>query len=59
MGTALVILSFYPTPPLLSLPYLNKGRVLETEIFSVFIAHLGLHTGKISLKSETSIEQVF
>ena len=38
--------------------YLKKGKVLEAEIFRVFITHLGLHNGKISSKSVRSIEQV-
>ncbi len=38
--------------------YLKKGTVLEAEIFSVFISHLGLHTDKVSLKSVTSIEHM-
>ncbi len=38
--------------------YLKKRTVLEVEIFSVFISHLGLHTDKFSLKSMTSIEHI-
>ncbi len=59
MSTDLITVNFCPPPLLLSLQYLNKKTVLEAEIFSFFISHLGLHTGKISLKSVTSIEHVF
>ena len=44
--------------PLLSIEYLKKGKVLEAEIFRVFITHLGLHSGKISSKSARSVEHV-
>ncbi len=50
--------NFYVRVPLLYIEYLNKGTVLEAKIFGVFLDHLGLHTGKVSLKSVTSIEQV-
>ena len=45
--------------PLLQFEYLHKGTFLGAEIFGIFITHLGLHTGKISLKSVRSIEHVF
>jgi hypothetical protein len=57
MDTPFFIVIFYVRMPLLYTEYLNKGTVLEAKIFGVFLAHLGLHTGKVSLKSETSIEQ--
>jgi hypothetical protein len=41
----------------LSFQYLNKGTILKAKILGVFISHLGLHTGKISLKSMIPIEQ--
>jgi hypothetical protein len=49
---------FYVSVPLLYIEYLNKRTVLEAKIFGVFLAHLWLHTSKVSLKSVTSIEQV-
>ena len=45
--------------PLLRFEYLHKATFLEAEIFDIFIPHLGLYTGKISLKSVRSIEHVF
>ncbi len=58
MGTALASFIFYLKVPLLWFKYLNKGTVLEAKILGVFISHLGLHKGKISLKSVISIEHV-
>jgi hypothetical protein len=49
---------FYVRVPLLYIEYLNKGTVWEAEIFGIFLAHLELRTGKVSLKSVTSIEHV-
>jgi hypothetical protein len=58
MGTDIITLIFYLRVPLLYFEYLNKRTVLEAEIFSVFISHLGLPTGKISLNSVRSIERM-
>ncbi len=44
--------------PVLYIEYLNKRTIWEAKIFGVFLAHLGLHTGNVSLKSVTSIEHV-
>ena len=55
---ASIIVIFYLRVPLLWIEYLKKGKVLEAEIFRVFITHLGLHNGKISSKSVRSIEHV-
>jgi hypothetical protein len=49
---------FYVRVPLLYIEYLNKGTILVAKILGIFLAHLGLHTGKVSLKSVTSIEHV-
>ncbi len=57
MDIPFFMIIFYVRVPLLYIEYLNKGTVLEAKIFGVFLAHLGLHTGKVSLKSVTSIEQ--
>jgi hypothetical protein len=57
-GASLALL-FDPRVPLLQFEYLHKGTVLEAEILGIFISHLGLHTGKFSLKSVISIEHVF
>jgi hypothetical protein len=45
--------------PLLQFEYLCKETFLEAKILGIFISHLGLYTGKISLKSMISIEHVF
>jgi len=59
MGTELVILIFDPRVLLLYIEYLNKGTVWEAEILGIFITHLGLYMGKVSLKSVRSIEHLF
>jgi hypothetical protein len=56
MGIILILLIFYPIEALLEFKYLNKGMVLRAEIFGVFIPHLRLYIGEISLKLVTSIE---
>ncbi len=58
MSTLLVMVIFDVRVAVFYIEYLNKGVVWEAKIFGVFLAHLGLHTGKISLKSVTSIEHV-
>ncbi len=59
MSTDLITLIFDLRVPLLQFEYLHKRTVLEAEILGVFISHLGLYTGKISLKSVISTEHVF
>jgi hypothetical protein len=56
-GYRFFMVIFYVRVPLLYIEYLNRGTILDAEIFGVFLAHLGLHTDKVSLKSMTSIEQ--
>ena len=59
IDTDLITLIFEPTVPLLQFEYLHKGAILEAKILGIFIYHLGLNTGKISLKSVRLIEDVF
>ncbi len=58
MDTPIYMVIFYVRVPLLYIEYLNKRMVLEAKISAIFLAHLGLHTGKVSLKSVTTIEHV-
>jgi hypothetical protein len=43
--------------PLLSFEYLDKRPDLAAELLGVFTSYVGLHTGKVLLKSVISIEQ--
>ncbi len=58
MVTALANFIFDLRVPLLSFQYLNKRTILEGKISGAFTSYLGLHIGKISLKSVISIEHV-
>lgn len=49
---------FYVRVPVLHTEYLEKRRVLEAKIFGTFLAHLWLHTGKVSLKFVASVEHM-
>jgi hypothetical protein len=56
MSTNLITVNFLFYSSVLSFQYLNKGKVQEAEIVSVFTTHLGLRIGKVSLSFATSIE---